>query len=807
MKKLLLCAAAALTFSPMLARTLSPEQALARVSSSSSTARAAALTQPKLVATGEFEGLTTYYVFSDGKKSMILGANDNCVPVIGYLDNPVDADTPMPSQLQWWLGKIGKAVKDAENQSVARLSLSGNGLANPFNLSSPIRVYNRPAPGVKTATKTDIAMLCQTKWDQGAPYNDQCPASGSSKSVTGCVATAMAQAMKYYNYPDVGKGTVSVTFNGKKQSMDLNSAPFDWTNMLNTYPSSATAAQKTAVSTLMKACGYAVDMNYSPQESGAMSQNIVAAMVNNFKYDQGLDYQMRDFYTDEQWIDMLYAELAAGRPVMYGGTGAGGGHQFICDGYRASDNYFHFNWGWSGSYDGMFSINALDPAGVGIGGGSGNFNEDQDALFGFQKPVSGSKKPASWICIYDGWLKGSASGRNVTLAGSGQYSGFYNMSGWGGNFDIGYILTNSSDKTTGYSIYTSQFLDKMRGFTSLNCAIPSSVADGTYKMAPAYRIAGTSTWVPVKMPVNYPQYITVDIKGSSITVTNYEPEPGDNPGGDTAEEWTLADFKTSTGFTAGANFDLTVTITNPNAESQTQPLCAAVFDPASMYIQNDYRNYVQNITLAAGESKTVTFLGALPADVTAGRYIVGIMNPSTMMLLDDAYVNVEGAEGSTTVSITAMSTNPATLVAGEAFTTTIKAKNTGSKTESIDVDLLFCIEDPDDPDYILIKGEAGSKKLTVPSGGTVRSYTANCTTPADLASGKYYLVAAYGNSILGMTEVTVVINQGVDSIAADLEDENVLYFDLQGRPVDKANLAPGLYIRQAGEKASKVIVK
>ena len=64
MKKLLLLAMSALTVGGMQARTLSAEQALARVSGGASGAtRMQAMVSPKLVATGTYKGLTTYYVY------------------------------------------------------------------------------------------------------------------------------------------------------------------------------------------------------------------------------------------------------------------------------------------------------------------------------------------------------------------------------------------------------------------------------------------------------------------------------------------------------------------------------------------------------------------------------------------------------------------------------------------------------------------------------------------------------------------------------------------------------------------------
>lgn len=157
----------------------------------------------------------------------------------------------------------------------------------------------------------------------------------------------MAQVMNYFEWPQgAGAGTGSVEVNGETLTMNFAQTTFDWANMLNKYTNSATATQKNAVAVLMKACGYSVNMNYGTDASGAQSSALVGALINNFGYDGGIHYDHRDFYSYDEWVDKLYAEMAAGRPVLYGGSSDSGGHQFVFDGFRASDKAFHVNWGW-----------------------------------------------------------------------------------------------------------------------------------------------------------------------------------------------------------------------------------------------------------------------------------------------------------------------------------------------------------------------------------------------------------------------------------------------------------------------------
>lgn len=240
---------------------------------------------------------------------------------------------------------------------------------------------------------TSIApMLGGIRWNQGDPYNALCPVitSTGKRTMTGCVATAMAQVMMYYNYPASGQGATSYTSETHKfqLSSDFSKVAFDWANLTGTYSSTSTAIQKNAVATLMYNCGVAVNMNYD-LSSGAQTKAMAEAMRKYFKYDQNLELYSRNYYTRDEWSNLLKSELNAGRPLLYAGYSRDGGHQFVCDGYDAN-GFFHFNWGWGGSSDGYFQISALDPSEQGIGGSSGGYNGGQSIVVGLQKPTTGS---------------------------------------------------------------------------------------------------------------------------------------------------------------------------------------------------------------------------------------------------------------------------------------------------------------------------------------------------------------------------------------------------------------------------------
>ena len=193
---------------------------------------------------------------------------------------------------------------------------------------------------IKKAPVKAIEPLIKTKWDQDSPFNDDCPvnsrATDGSKCASGCVATAMAQVMNYYKYPSKGIGSYSYTSKTQKhyQTMDFGNTLINWDNMIDTYGRDATEEQKTEVAKLMHACGVSVSMDYgssSDGQSGASPYDIAYAMINYFGYNNNVVFKMKDYYTDEEWNDILMQELQNGRPMLYGGRGTGG-HRFILDG-------------------------------------------------------------------------------------------------------------------------------------------------------------------------------------------------------------------------------------------------------------------------------------------------------------------------------------------------------------------------------------------------------------------------------------------------------------------------------------------
>ena len=376
MKKFLLTIGFFLLPAVILAATLSPEEALSRYSRSGGS-RIAAKSTPELRRTvNTADGNAALYVFSEAADAgfIVLSADDKAPALLGYSDAGEFDAANIPPQLEWWLQCYASQVEWLRNDNAAKPT---------------VNLEKAAAPGDFDA----ITPMVKTKWNQMDPYNILCPKLSNELCPTGCVATAMAQVMKYFNYPKIGTGEIRYLWKNRNSwlSMKFSEKEFDWENMADEYIAGQyTEQQADAVAYLMQACGYASQMNYGLSASSASAQNQALGMVNYFGYDKGMTYVMRQSYNYDDWFRMIYDNLVEYGPIIYGGNDIWmGGHSFVCDGYDGN-GYFHFNWGWSGMSDGYFLLDALAPYAQGVGGNVGGYNFVQDALLKICPAVEGS---------------------------------------------------------------------------------------------------------------------------------------------------------------------------------------------------------------------------------------------------------------------------------------------------------------------------------------------------------------------------------------------------------------------------------
>lgn len=385
--KALCCAL--ITASPLFgayARHLSPDEALNRLYSIESQKRMAGASSLKLAYVESDENEEYVYVFN--KKSdgfVIVSADDRMPALLGYSERGAfDEDNAAPA-LKWWLGQYAKEA------------------AAVFSCESTDKGDSRWESTKEKSNKEKIPYLLTTTWGQRNPYNLDCPQLDGETCVTGCVATAMAQVIKYHGYPEKGNSSHSyavrdtITWGADSiREFDFANATFQYADMLDSYDPSATEEERAAVAQLLYACGVSVDMEYTPDESGASDIFIAYALRNYFNYANDVRIMKKDFFFADEWENLIYSEIKDQRPVIMGGQAPGGGHQFVCDGYDG-DGFFHINWGWEGMGDGYFLLTALNPPVQGTGGHEGGYNSNLSAIVGIQPPVDDTP---IWYPIY-----------------------------------------------------------------------------------------------------------------------------------------------------------------------------------------------------------------------------------------------------------------------------------------------------------------------------------------------------------------------------------------------------------------------
>ena len=302
---------------------------------------------------------TCYYVFANGedKGFTIVSGDDRMPEVVGYSAQGTYDPDHLPAN---YVGFMKAYQETVEALLKGDAQVSG-GLAE-------VRQWRAERAGSAAVAP----LLDGIKWDQREPYNNMCPLyEGTNRSVTGCVATAMAQVMMYYKNPKKLKSTIE-SYTTKAYGINIpaiySGATYDWDNMLPDYSKSDyNSAQADAVAKLMYHCGAAVKMDYGPLSGANVTPAILATY---FGYDADLMQDLtRTVFTLQQWMTLIDNELKAKRPILYSGQSSDGGHEFVCDGSDGKGLY-HINWGWGGYQDGYFDLTILQPQKGGAGSGS-----------------------------------------------------------------------------------------------------------------------------------------------------------------------------------------------------------------------------------------------------------------------------------------------------------------------------------------------------------------------------------------------------------------------------------------------------
>ncbi len=255
--------------------------------------------------------------------TVIVAKNDLYGPVLGCSTSPCDLNN-LPCGFKWWLEAIDG-------------SLSGN-----------LKAKRVPVP---SGYPLNVDPLVQVNWGQQSPFNNMCP----NGCLVGCVAVAMGQIMSAYRCPNVGNGSYSYNLGGQVLSVNFGESNYDWDMIMG--------GDYNEIAKLLFHCGVAVRTNYGTSVSTAFMPEIRSALINYFRYTSDAAHKYRSNYSDDEWFNMIYRNLASGHPIAYSGDNSESyssiGHAFVVDGYN-NDGEMHINWGWNGNMDGFFDLSSIN---------------------------------------------------------------------------------------------------------------------------------------------------------------------------------------------------------------------------------------------------------------------------------------------------------------------------------------------------------------------------------------------------------------------------------------------------------------
>ena len=441
------------------------------------------------------KGITTsdkepYYIFNVGNDEgfVVASGDDRTISILGYSNSGNFDAGQIPENMREWL-------RGYEQQIKALDSIKG--------LTSALLTSRAP-----------IQPLIKTKWGQNTPYNNLCPMDGNNRSITGCVATAMAQVMNYHRWPQNETTSIpAYTTETRGLSVEaLGPTQFNWSLMKDDYKGIYNDDEANAVAKLMRYCGQAVKMDYTANASGANVSG--AQLIDYFGYSKNTHVVRRDLYTSSVWEDLIYNELANNRPVLYAGFNRSysSGHEFVCDGCDGN-GYYHFNWGWNGYCDDYFVLSVLDPGGT-------DFSYRQIVIIGMEPPQSGE-------IIRPFILANAMSSENKELTRTTEDADFPSFRVSSEFHNYHYTFTGKM----GFGIYKNDKLvrpflsnsivsleqDYYFSNFSVNIVFDGKLTEGEYDIRPIYQSSGDET---IYVCDNQSQKAT--ISGKKLYIEEYD---------------------------------------------------------------------------------------------------------------------------------------------------------------------------------------------------------------------------------------------------------------------------------------------
>lgn len=445
-----------------------------------------------------------YYVFNAGQDQgyVIVSGDDRTEPILGYSYHGTFDVDKIPCNMAAWLQGYADQIKYIQEHNIQPSQKQNIRRANPA-----------------------ISKMVTCRWNQDNPFNTECPSVGTKKCVTGCVTTAVSQILYYHAKNGFKPSCTAIPgYTTKEHEFPMPALPaasFEWENMIDVYNSSATAEQKAAVAKLFQYIGTGLKAEYDIYENGGtlVWDNMPEIVFKNyFGYGNGIQLIRRtDAIPESEWDNLIYNELANGRPVLYSGQGGTNGHSFIIDGYDGAGKYA-INWGWGGYQDNYFALSALNPELGGAGAGTGGYNYNQSALVGISPnnvdvyTITVEETPvlsAVGICVADPSVNLGVDGINPadyteytgTRDGSGNIGLSIRLS-YGYNlyndyqFNIGFALMKEGAVVNGYqNLANINFSGGNYSYSIYGTmGFGEGLANGDYQLKLAYKLSSGSEW-------------------------------------------------------------------------------------------------------------------------------------------------------------------------------------------------------------------------------------------------------------------------------------------------------------------------
>lgn len=442
--------------------------------------------------------LSDLTVIGNRHAGFVVLANDDAIEaVVGVSNKPYTNDTNINPAFQWYLRAANAAIATR--------------IANGQHSSAAI------APAAPLPDHVDP--LIETKWRQEAPFNNdvQKDANGNPYLV-GCVAITMSQIMRYYKYPTKGIGSNTYSMNGETLTADFSASPYQWDKMLPIYEKGKyTDEEAKAVSELMRQVGISVNMKYEPNFSSSYTSSAQNALIKYFGYNPNMNRYTRNYYSEQEWMDMVYKELSEQRPIYYSGNDSKweNGHAFVIDGYKA-DGKVHVNWGWGGYQDGDFDIGILTPK------NSGDYSYYQDMIVGIQPEQQGAWM--SHLTLYYGsQLTIEEFNKKAIRMGEAKV---WNVSSTPVNGTLALVIEGNGQqrdlKTTNYQAEDSY----MNSISWGRILIPDGLPDGDYQVYLRFKDDRDANWQVVRSEYGKPNSVVINIANGTFTIkdnrTNYD---------------------------------------------------------------------------------------------------------------------------------------------------------------------------------------------------------------------------------------------------------------------------------------------